>query len=819
MKCLRLLSFKNAISNNLMDVLVICLLGLCTAIWFKDDLLIAGGDFTFPLSRAKYFHQVLYTWQDFGLGAPSLNSNSNIIPHGIYLILSESIGISLINSEKILFYFLFISAGLSMYYLTHVITHWRLASLSSALFYMFNFYYMSMVLPTFWYYYTFLPLILALYIKALHNKSVKSIFYCAIVWSLTITPAYDNPVPIFLSWFFIFLIFIFYISDKSALRTRFLLSFFLILIWTCLNAYWVIPSTYSLSDRWLAAITPVIPDKDTFVLNSINLLGSLRLEGFWGLTGEYKGDPYYSWYSIYNTAFFIILSFILPLLVFGALLIGNKIYKRYILFFSIIALFSLFMIKGLNPPAESLSYFFLDRMHLMTPFRLVYSKIGPYLVLCYSFLIGIMIDQMYTKIKYKYSKVIFIVLIYVSLFGLLVWPMWTGDIIRDGGNVLPAMRMEVPQDYYNSSIWLDNQSGDYRLLSLPTSKLMGYGAFNWDHGYRGYVGADPSKWIFNQPIVDSGDYGSGIVDSFEKEFKNPKINFANVLSILNIKYIIYHDDAHWQFIEGHSWWYDITKGNYEQELSSKPNISNIINLGAIRIYENKLWENNRFYVPAKFYLFESSDKDPLSIVKIISRDDFLSNSSAVINKDLINNAGIFNLSGFAANDVPGNHNDINYFEENTTLTDNTDYIKPYIIDKYNILLSNTSGVKAINSTKINVTKINPTKYRLDIKTKVPFFLVFKETYHPLWKIYLVEDPGSSDNTLQDALYLTAKPLSQANHFKANGYANMWFLNKTGDYTITLFFWPQSMFYLGIIISILSVIFCLSYLFVNTYLKK
>jgi hypothetical protein len=62
-------------------------------------------------------------------------------------------------------------------------------------------------------------------------------------------------------------------------------------------------------------------------------------------------------------------------------------------------------------------------------------------------------------------------------------------------------------------------------------------------------------------------------------------------------------------------------------------------------------------------------------------------------------------------------------------------------------------------------------------------------------------------TPEDTSYLFTKSLDENYHFIANGYANAWYINKTGTFTITLEFWPQNLFYIGLAISITTLILC------------
>jgi hypothetical protein len=138
-------------------------------------------------------------------------------------------------------------------------------------------------------------------------------------------------------------------------------------------------------------------------------------------------------------------------------------------------------------------------------------------------------------------------------------------------------------------------------------------------------------------------------------------------------------------------------------------------------------------------------------------------------------------------------------------------------------------------------KVNPTKYIVQVKNaSVPFFLIFSESYNSQWKVYaedgmnmelkeiIAEYPNVNVKearhdwfkfTPQDIAYLFKKTaVNETYHFMANGYANAWYIDpkeidKDGDgcFTITLYYLPQSVFYLGLIISSLTFIVCIGYL--------
>lgn len=103
--------------------------------------------------------------------------------------------------------------------------------------------------------------------------------------------------------------------------------------------------------------------------------------------------------------------------------------------------------------------------------------------------------------------------------------------------------------------------------------------------------------------------------------------------------------------------------------------------------------------------------------------------------------------------------------------------------------------KSTESPTITYQKIDPTRYEVKIvNATMPFFMVFDENYHSGWQAS-VED----------------KLVGDENHFIVNGFANCWYINKKGTFTITLKFWPQNLFYAGSAISLTALILCAVYL--------
>jgi len=106
-----------------------------------------------------------------------------------------------------------------------------------------------------------------------------------------------------------------------------------------------------------------------------------------------------------------------------------------------------------------------------------------------------------------------------------------------------------------------------------------------------------------------------------------------------------------------------------------------------------------------------------------------------------------------------------------------------------LLLKGLSLEKNKKLPTIQFTKINSTRYQVEIKNATePYFLIFSESYHPGWQASI-----------------------EGEHLMMNGFANGWYLKKTGDYQIILNFEPQKIYYISIVISALAFFASIIYL--------
>ncbi|MBI3742473.1 MAG: hypothetical protein HY257_12060 [Chloroflexi bacterium] len=130
---------------------------------------------------------------------------------------------------------------------------------------------------------------------------------------------------------------------------------------------------------------------------------------------------------------------------------------------------------------------------------------------------------------------------------------------------------------------------------------------------------------------------------------------------------------------------------------------------------------------------------------------------------------------------------------------------------------------------ISFRQINPTRYAVHVEdARVPFYLVFSDSFHSEWKAYIVSDPLLHSPAPQSAWYEQSTLLSQffdgemrkeiPDHYQVNGFANSWYADKTGSYDIALEFIPQRLYEVGLIVSITTLLGCITFLFAK-FLRK
>jgi len=86
--------------------------------------------------------------------------------------------------------------------------------------------------------------------------------------------------------------------------------------------------------------------------------------------------------------------------------------------------------------------------------------------------------------------------------------------------------------------------------------------------------------------------------------------------------------------------------------------------------------------------------------------------------------------------------------------------------------------------QVTSVKISPTKYEIHVNSSSPFFLFFSENFNPKWKAYIGND-------------ILGGP------YQSYGFANLFYIDKLGSFTILLQYDEQGIFNMGIFITFSS----------------
>ncbi len=87
--------------------------------------------------------------------------------------------------------------------------------------------------------------------------------------------------------------------------------------------------------------------------------------------------------------------------------------------------------------------------------------------------------------------------------------------------------------------------------------------------------------------------------------------------------------------------------------------------------------------------------------------------------------------------------------------------------------------------QLDFQQINPTEYEVQINTDEPFWLIFSESYNPMWRAYI------DDEEIETVV--------------AYSFMNGFHVDKTGNLVIKIYFTGQKYFYIGGLISILTLL--------------
>ena len=423
-----------------LDILLILLLGCLVFTWFEKDYIFSFGDYRFNFNPT-YFNlsKFFYVWDDL----TSLGSFNNaqtlpdVFPNQLAIFVLAKLGLPVWFIQRLIFYFIFCTAGIGAYYLGWQLFKKRLAALVCCLFYLFNLSILVVgwtMVGTMMYFYPFAPWLTIFYIKLIKSQDNywRYILMLSFVFVLSLPAAKVAIYPV-LDWFIFVPYLVFYlltkINHKSLPRLAIKKTLILLVVWLGLNAFWLLPYIFNLGNiSYSAFYNPAANNdpvaslrgstKKAYLFNSIRLLDyNVFQEKFMDV------DPFYKYSLTLNNKFFTTLSFLPPIIAFSAFLFARKReHKKIVLFFTILAIIYLYLEKGTNPPLSDILIYLVKNNPVFSALRNPLNKISILLVLSYAVLIAFSTSQIYEWLKSKKGKSIAKIIIAVIICLINVKP-------------------------------------------------------------------------------------------------------------------------------------------------------------------------------------------------------------------------------------------------------------------------------------------------------------------------------------------------------------------------------------------------------------
>jgi hypothetical protein len=811
--------------------------------------IIMAGDWSVPATEVqveKYSEQGMFSWIQIGNLFGMRQSSFASIPFQIAVKLCSVLGIYGGNFNKLLLFFLFSFAGISMYSFLKFLEIRRPMAIFGGIIYItapvfFDYTIMGWIFVVF--VMGLMPLAAMYFIKAVRKNNIRYAFISGIIYALSIIQSQA------LFWFMIIFILLgFYlIKDKKTFFVYIKNLTIVIALFFLLNSYWILG----------LILLPDASIKGSNVVNSSISLGTSANLRPLHILRLFGGLANYQYETILGDSKLALLSFLVPILVASSLFIIKKEKK--------IARITLaFWLIGSVPFFMYLLNFYRGILFYM-PFSNVIRDFARFTVLstfAYAVLIAIVLNFVFLeKDKDKRYKYVLAIIIFLWFFSIFPW--WRGELTNWEISANADMRLRskifsdeyfsVEKDFYQKKL-------DQKAFYLPMGGMMD---FVNDPKYYGAYREIQDIFASYSPIpgvLAISDRNNGYSDAYIGLIKKQKEGLYENTLLSDVKYFVVRKDM-------------------------------VIN-------DTEILDNLKSAEEKGLILKYFDGKDVL----VYSKKEFLPHFYTP--KDVIlPKRSIDQLSRITV----GNGYDVRsaiFYDRYNKMKGK---LMKQIKDEIATVAPSTELPRNDNPT-LEFKKINPTKYRIRVHNASGVFpLVFSESFHDGWRAYIAPDQNSklkvqsslnnykildgnnedqasknelgdyikngwittldnnktgkidfisknfqgtiqNDNLPNGSIFETwfKNPIDENNHLMANGYANSWLLdvNKicgnnseiamasprndikcvknadgTYDFEIVVEFWAQRFFYVGSAISGITLLGCIVYLGVGFYKRK
>jgi len=516
-------------------------------------------------------------------------------------------------------------SGLFMYYLCRSMRLQGKSSFIAGIFYMFTPVMFNRIVAgqiAYIFAYALSPLVIALFMKSVENHTVQ---YRIVVMTGLLFAFAGVQIQFLVMLLALLLIYSFLTRNVKELVARVKALSIVSSIVFLVHAFWLIPL---IANSGLRVPIGQAATLSWFQAQSPSFVDALRLTGFISRYFESSVGT-----SVVPINLWLFVSFLIPLIVFSAVVLRPC--DRRVIFFTLIAVISLFFAKGLNPPFEGIFVWMFWNIPLTAIFREVYHLMFiP--ALAFAVLLGISFEAIskafhnMQKIKSLTVKARTTTITFLMLTIILVysWPIFTGDF---GGNIQVYDFKPVYHEIYED---FSKEEGDFRVLWLPMAQPMTYVGLK-------HAGINPSITYSPKPSFSQffPAFGSGgkYTDFLHITFSQNRTAFTGrLLSFSNTKYIISSKDfeSKLPYFVLMPRYPDLlnfyTNGKLDSLLKNQKDIElkEVLDNATIRIYENKEWLPHLYAVGLHNAAVVAGDLS--SFVSISYADSILNNDNLLI---------------------------------------------------------------------------------------------------------------------------------------------------------------------------------------------
>lgn len=524
---------KNADSKNLLSVLspliiIVIVIFVCFGNYSTGTFL-TGWDTLHPeFNYGIYWTRIIFgAWQSHqGLGAAASQAHASEIPRIILLNLLDLFFHADFIRYLYAFLMLFIGPLGAYFYLKKTVlrsvgeTFSSLGGLFGALFYLLNLVTLqqfNVPLEMFLTHYGFLPWSF-LFLTEFYQSGKKTDLLKFVLVSFLLTSQAHTPT-LFYVYFMslvVYLVFLF-LPDLLSKRGKEEKDFhfqirrgLVILVGTlAINFFWFLPSMYygavHSGEVPLAKITHLFSE-EAFLVNKKygNLRDTSILKNFlfdWGVFtgGNTYQDLLSPWILHLKKPLVPVVGYIFFAFVVIGLVVSLRRKNIFASPWTALFLTGIFFIFNVNPPFGFIFKFLQDIVPLFKElFRFPFTKFSIILMFSYAVFFGIFVSFFTQFLAKKISRLVGITFMLVVFSGLFYFslPTFKGFLIN------PAMRVSIPDRYFEMFGYFDSQSEYGRVADLPIHSFWGWVFHSWDFLGTGYQGAGFLWFGIKQPLID-----------------------------------------------------------------------------------------------------------------------------------------------------------------------------------------------------------------------------------------------------------------------------------------------------------------------------